>query len=152
MSFRCKFLEDQSYMMEHSCPFRAVTLIDHIGGQSSLKEWASPGVEREGTLFKALSNSVNTNWKHYNKNQKCPSSLPGLDNGLFCRVKASICQTEQSNTTFISIFNDQLYQLLKALWHFWAKYKCEHRQYKYIHWGFGLILEIMSKNHFQWIM
>lgn len=104
MSFRCKFLEDQTYMMEHSCPFRAVTLIDHIGGQSSLKEWARPGVEREGTLFKALSNSVNTNWKHYNKKQKCPSSLPGLDNGLFCRVKAVfVRQSRATQHSFLSL-------------------------------------------------
>ena len=39
-----------------------------------------------------------------------------------------------------------------VLWHICDQHKPEDRLYKYMCYGLGLILEIISKNHFQWIM
>lgn len=55
-------------------------------------------------------------------------------------------KTEQSNTTFISILDDQPYVIPVI------NTNLNLRQYKYMHYGFGLSFEINSKNHYQSIL
>jgi hypothetical protein len=81
-------------------------------------------------------------------NENPPLPISNFITASFCTVREALChRSKQDNTTFTSAFDVHLYQGHKIIALFSWIYK-EHRIHTYMHYGFGFILDIISKHNF----